>query len=382
MICKHCGSEKVVKKGTSSLIHSRSQLYRCHTCKRTFSIKIEDNKVFKRKTEYGHVFLSAIVLASLGYSYTAIAKALNKNKSTISRWVKLAKDNKEEMGRIADDLQKIEPIRFRGAAKKIATIWRYRKDDASKSPDFSECLAMILRQPEDLKGLPTKDFLQYLFNDLALIEVKKPWNDPRTKADRYEEVVSKKIGLERYKKEEREAAVTAIRLQNLMHHIMSEYKGVQALQGKSESRKCYVEALEALKPTWKTSIKQVMYLYDHVDKIFGDQEKQVNWEYVLVFIEKHCEAMSNSSVTQMQWEQSIKRIIEHCSDPGLKDLFVAFLYHGMLNSHLDLRSLEEKLRPTDSRIVKQMRKEKVELLAKAGIGWESYLARERLWFER
>lgn len=88
IICKHCGSYNVVKRGVRKLVREKRQIYLCKDCSHRFS-----NGLNKKKF---HVWLivDAVCSYNNGYSYEEVCELISRkyktkiSKSSVERWVK------------------------------------------------------------------------------------------------------------------------------------------------------------------------------------------------------------------------------------------------------------------------------------------------------
>jgi transposase-like protein len=87
MICKHCGSSKVVKKGLRKLRNGSKQVYSCKDCGRRFAPGLS------KKWFNVNVILSAVNAYNQGYSLSEACDLISRQykviitKSSVSRWV-------------------------------------------------------------------------------------------------------------------------------------------------------------------------------------------------------------------------------------------------------------------------------------------------------
>ena len=87
MICKHCGSPKVVKKGLRKLKNGTKQVYSCKDCGRRFTLGLS-----KRRFNV-NIILDAVNAYNQGYSLSEACDLISRKHkvvvtdSSVSRWV-------------------------------------------------------------------------------------------------------------------------------------------------------------------------------------------------------------------------------------------------------------------------------------------------------
>lgn len=93
MICKHCGSGKIMKKGKRRLISGVNQIYLCRNCNRRFV-----NSSLKGKSFDARAVLNTISYYNLGNTLEQSSRLVNKkfkvktSKSVIHKWLNEFKD--------------------------------------------------------------------------------------------------------------------------------------------------------------------------------------------------------------------------------------------------------------------------------------------------
>jgi len=89
VICRHCGSRNVTKKGSRTLsIAGKRQIYRCKACSRKFSLGLSKKKFNAR------LIVNAVCAYNNGYSYSEASEMIARKhkvavgKSSVERWAK------------------------------------------------------------------------------------------------------------------------------------------------------------------------------------------------------------------------------------------------------------------------------------------------------
>ncbi len=86
--CKHCGSEKIVKRGVRKLGRGKKQMYSCRNCNKRFSLGVS-----KKKFNV-NLILKAVCAYNQGYSLDEVCDLIGRkykaaiSRSSVSNWCK------------------------------------------------------------------------------------------------------------------------------------------------------------------------------------------------------------------------------------------------------------------------------------------------------
>jgi transposase-like protein len=156
LACPHCGSHAITRKGVRKKKLEIVQLWRCGSCKRTFT---PGPAALRNKTYPIRVVLQALTLYNLGYSLTETAKRLKSktgraiSPTTIAMWIGAHKDH-TTFRRLRAEAKTIYP-----PAQTIRSIKLYHRQIYSFAYHHSK-LALLYRNAQHRRFTPLAEFLQ------------------------------------------------------------------------------------------------------------------------------------------------------------------------------------------------------------------------------
>ncbi len=154
--CPHCGSHAISRKGVRKKKLEIVQLWRCASCKRTFT---PGPAALRNKTYPIRTVLQALTLYDLGYSLTGTAKRLKTktgrrvSPSTIATWIGAHKEH-TTFRRLRADAKAIYP-----PAQTIRSIKLYHRQIYAFAYHRSK-LALLHRNPQHRRFAPLASFLE------------------------------------------------------------------------------------------------------------------------------------------------------------------------------------------------------------------------------